>query len=51
MGMNRRFVDLALAEFVTNISSVYLPELGFGFSNACCSDQQSFHEQGYPAVG
>jgi len=28
-----------------------VPELEIGYSPSCCSDHQSFFEQGYPAVG
>ena len=29
----------------------YVPELPTGFTQACCSDQQSFFENGFPSVG
>ncbi|KAF9228083.1 Zn-dependent exopeptidase [Gyrodon lividus] len=39
-----------VADFVAKISAIYSPELTVGYSAACCSDHQSFHEQGYPAT-
>ncbi|KAH7345710.1 Zn-dependent exopeptidase [Rhizoctonia solani] len=35
---------------VANVSKIYAPELTVGLSAACCSDHQSFHEQGFPAT-
>ena len=32
------------------MSSLYSPELELGYSAACCSDHQSFHENGFPAT-
>ncbi|KAI5995236.1 hypothetical protein EDC04DRAFT_1213028 [Pisolithus marmoratus] len=37
-----------VTQLVANISAIYSPELKVGFT--CCSDHQSFHEQGYPAT-
>jgi len=37
-------------ELVANISLIYTPEVQVGFTSACCSDHQSFHEQGFPAT-
>ncbi|KAF9057901.1 hypothetical protein BJ165DRAFT_87713 [Panaeolus papilionaceus] len=39
-----------VTQLVANISSIYTPELKVGFTPACCSDHQSFHEQGFPAT-
>ncbi|KAH7882167.1 hypothetical protein F5I97DRAFT_1817774 [Phlebopus sp. FC_14] len=39
-----------VTQLVANISAIYSPELTVGFTAACCSDHQSFHEQGYPAT-
>ncbi|KAJ4479204.1 hypothetical protein J3R30DRAFT_3882692 [Lentinula aciculospora] len=39
-----------VAQLVANISSLYSPELEVGFTTACCSDHQSFHEQGYAST-
>ncbi|CUA77806.1 bacterial leucyl aminopeptidase [Rhizoctonia solani] len=35
---------------VANVSKIYASELTVGLSAACCSDHQSFHEQGFPAT-
>jgi hypothetical protein len=39
-----------VAQLVANASSIYSPELMIGVTPACCSDHQSFHEQGFPAT-
>ncbi|KAJ7068617.1 Zn-dependent exopeptidase [Mycena amicta] len=39
-----------VAQLVANISAIYSPELRVGYTAACCSDHQSFHEQGFPAT-
>ncbi|KAF7301987.1 Peptide hydrolase [Mycena indigotica] len=39
-----------VAQLVANISTLYSPELRVGYTAACCSDHQSFHEQGFPAT-
>jgi hypothetical protein len=39
-----------VAQLVSNVSAIYSPELKVGFTPACCSDHQSFHEQGFPAT-
>ncbi|KAJ7284063.1 Zn-dependent exopeptidase [Mycena rebaudengoi] len=39
-----------VAQLVANVSAIYSPELRVGFTSACCSDHQSFHEQGFPAT-
>ncbi|KAF6762203.1 hypothetical protein DFP72DRAFT_987537 [Ephemerocybe angulata] len=38
-----------VTNLVGNISALYSPELTVGYSSACCSDHQSFIEQGFPA--
>ncbi|KZV61772.1 Zn-dependent exopeptidase [Peniophora sp. CONT] len=38
------------AQLVGNISNLYSPELHVGYTPVCCSDHQSFHEQGFPAT-
>ncbi|KAG9045360.1 hypothetical protein FS837_006458 [Tulasnella sp. UAMH 9824] len=38
------------AYLVANISKLYAPELTVGYTSACCSDHQSFWEQGFPAT-
>ncbi|KAJ7167530.1 Zn-dependent exopeptidase [Mycena filopes] len=39
-----------VTQLVANVSAIYSPELRVGFTAACCSDHQSFHEQGFPAT-
>ncbi|KAF8841016.1 Zn-dependent exopeptidase [Paxillus ammoniavirescens] len=39
-----------VADLVAKIAAIYSPELTVGYSAACCSDHQSFHQQGYPAT-
>jgi len=39
-----------VTQLVANISTIYSPELQIGITPACCSDHQSFHEQGFPAT-
>ncbi|ESK95098.1 hypothetical protein Moror_13830 [Moniliophthora roreri MCA 2997] len=39
-----------VTQLVANVSAIYSPELEVGFTPACCSDHQSFHEQGFPAT-
>src|SRR5260370_34057925 len=34
------------ARLVANISAIYAPELKVGYSPTCCSDHQSFHQNG-----
>jgi len=51
IGLVTRFTTEWLTEAAQNVSALYLPDLPVGFSStACCSDQQSFLEQGYPAT-
>lgn len=49
--MKDRYTYVPLLEFVNNLTQLYVPELNIGYSPSCCSDHQSFFEQGYPAVG
>ncbi|KAJ7639178.1 Zn-dependent exopeptidase [Roridomyces roridus] len=39
-----------VTQLVANVSALYSPELRVGYTAACCSDHQSFHEQGFPAT-
>jgi len=41
----------SLTQSCMNIVQTYLPTTAIGRTTACCSDQQAFHEQGYPALG
>ncbi|KAG8914506.1 hypothetical protein FRC02_004927 [Tulasnella sp. 418] len=38
------------AYLVANVLKIYAPELTVRYTPACCSDHQSFHEQGFPAT-
>ncbi len=51
VGMKDRYSTGWLLEFVNSLTQAYVPSLGVGSSPSCCSDHQSFFEQGYPAVG
>jgi len=51
MGLVTRLTTEWLTQTAHEVSKQYLPSLPVGFSSqACCSDQQSFLEQGYPAM-
>ncbi|KAJ8086996.1 hypothetical protein PM082_005821 [Marasmius tenuissimus] len=39
-----------VTQLVANVSALYSPELTVGFTPACCSDHQSFHQEGFPAT-
>ena len=49
--MKDRYVYPPLLWLANNLTLLYVPELEIGYSPSCCSDHQSFFEQGYPAVG
>jgi len=51
LAMVVRQTNLPFTDACRAVISVYLPNLATGSSTACCSDQQSFHTQGYPATG
>ncbi|KAH8918369.1 Zn-dependent exopeptidase [Atractiella rhizophila] len=43
--------DLPVArDLIGNISSIYVPELAIGVTGACCSDHQSFFNQGFAST-
>ncbi|KAI6041700.1 hypothetical protein EDC04DRAFT_2565210 [Pisolithus marmoratus] len=50
LGLARFIGTPEVTQLVANISAIYSPELTVGFTVVCCSDHQSFHEQGYPAT-
>jgi len=37
-------------DLISKVASTYSPELVVGSTPACCSDHQTFHEQGFPAA-
>ncbi|KAF9968635.1 hypothetical protein BGZ73_009193 [Actinomortierella ambigua] len=39
-----------LTELLVNVTQLYVPETKVGFTGACCSDHQSFFENGFPAT-
>jgi len=51
IGFVDRSVSTALTAQNRAIVGEYLPNLRQGSTTACCSDQQSFNTQGYPAAG
>ncbi|KAF8165593.1 hypothetical protein B0H34DRAFT_793964 [Crassisporium funariophilum] len=50
LGLPDRIGSPEVTQLVANVSKIYSPELQVGFTAACCSDHQSFHEQGFPAT-
>ncbi|KAJ3782666.1 hypothetical protein GGU10DRAFT_335358 [Lentinula aff. detonsa] len=50
LGLPKSIGTPEVAQLVANISSLYSPELEVGFTPACCSDHQSFYEQGYAST-
>ncbi|KAJ9442852.1 putative leucine aminopeptidase 1 [Diplonema papillatum] len=46
-----RNANLEWTAWSREIIGQYIPGLPTGFSGACCSDQQSFHENGFPSIG
>jgi len=51
LGMKDRFVAPWLLSVANSITSLYVPQLPIGISPSCCSDHQSFTENGFSAVG
>ncbi|KAF9791293.1 hypothetical protein BJ322DRAFT_1040893 [Thelephora terrestris] len=39
-----------VVDLISKVASIYSPELVVGSTPACCSDHQTFHEQGFPAA-
>ncbi|KAG9311067.1 hypothetical protein JVU11DRAFT_8972 [Chiua virens] len=50
LGLPQSIGTPEVAQLVKNIAAIYSPELTVGYTAACCSDHQSFHEQGYAAT-
>ncbi|KAG5648827.1 hypothetical protein DXG03_000176 [Asterophora parasitica] len=50
LGLPETIGSPVVTQLVANVSAIYSPELRVGFTPACCSDHQSFHEQGFPAT-
>lgn len=51
MALDSRYVTSWLVEAVAKVANIYVPQLIVGYNSGCCSDQQSFYEQGFPAAG
>jgi leucyl aminopeptidase len=43
--------DPVLTNYCKGVVNTYMPTTAVGNSGACCSDQQAFYEQNYPALG
>lgn len=46
-----RSMDPTLTSYAMDLVHTYVPSLPTVFTTACCSDQQSFYENGFPSVG
>jgi len=51
LGMMNRFIDTNLLALANVITRDYVPSLPIGTTAGCCSDQQSFTENGFSAIG
>jgi len=51
LGLVNRSADVPTTTECRNVIAEYFPTLRTGSTSACCSDQQSYFSQGYPAVG
>jgi len=51
INLMNRVGDAALLDISRATTNTYLPGVANGNTTACCSDQQSFHENGFPAAG
>jgi hypothetical protein len=51
LGMMNRYIDQNLLAQANLITKDYVPTLPVGTTAGCCSDQQSFYENGFPAIG
>jgi len=49
LGLPDKIGTAEVTQLIANVSAIYSPELKVGFTPACCSDHQSFHEQGFPS--
>jgi hypothetical protein len=45
-----RIGKLEVTQLVSNLFSLYAPELTVGYTAACCSNRQNFWEQGFPVT-
>lgn len=51
LGMKDRYISTWLLEVANSLTNLYVPSLPIGYSSSCCSDHQSFTENGYDAIG
>lgn len=51
VGMKDRYVADWLLAVANDLARQYVPDLLVGSSASCCSDHQSFTENGFPAIG
>lgn len=49
-GFPNRYADEILTDLGMSILNTYTPEIETCYTSACCSDHQSFYEQGYSAT-
>ncbi|KAK0206905.1 hypothetical protein DFS33DRAFT_1381997 [Desarmillaria ectypa] len=50
LGLPKTIGSPEVGDLVSTIAGIYSPELVVGHTSTCCSDHQSFHEQGFPAT-
>ncbi|KIJ43827.1 hypothetical protein M422DRAFT_169216 [Sphaerobolus stellatus SS14] len=50
LGLPATIGTTEVAQLLANVSHIYSPELSVGITLACCSDHQTFHQQGFPAT-
>jgi len=51
IGMKDKYIDASLLLKANDLTRLYVPNLPIGVSASCCSDHQSFTENGFPAIG
>jgi len=51
LGMKDRYIADWLLNIANGLAEQYVPEIKVGSSSSCCSDHQSFTENGFPAIG
>ena len=51
IGMKDRFIADWLLNIANGLAEQYVPEVKVSSSSSCCSDHQSFTENGFPAIG
>ncbi len=50
LALVNRYTTVWLTEAAEKLSRTYVPDLAIVYTTACCSDQQSFVENGYPGM-